>query len=245
MKLYSSLAEWWPLLSPHEEYVEEAGIYGQHLLSAGNQPSRTLVEFGSGGGNNAFYLKNQFTMTLVDASAGMLEVSRELNPDCEHFAGDMRTIRLGREFDRVFIHDAICYMTTAEDLRKAIETAFVHCRPGGGALFAPDFVSENFHASSDHGGTDGKANKGLRYLEWTWDPDPTDSTYTVDYVYLMRSEDGSTQVEHERHFEGLFSRSLWIEILTDVGFQPQVVPFEHSEIDSGTVELFVGVKPAS
>ncbi len=29
----------------------------------------------------------------------------------------------GRQFDAVFVHDAICYMATESDLRKAIETA--------------------------------------------------------------------------------------------------------------------------
>lgn len=241
-KLYSSLAEWWPLLSHPDEYVEEAAIYAKHLASAGNQPSRTMVEFGSGGGNNASHMKQQFQMTLVDLSPGMLAVSRELNPECEHILGDMRTARLEREFDRVFIHDAICYMTTADDLRKAIETAFIHCRPGGAALFAPDFVRETFRASTEHGGNDGE-QRSLRYLDWVWDPDATDSTYLVDYAYILRGADGSIRVEHDRHVEGLFARAEWLQIMKSVGFQAQIVPFEHSEIAPGSAELFVGVKP--
>ena len=63
----------------------------------------------------------------------MLEVSKALNPQCEHILGDMRTLRMDRSFDAVFIHDAIMHMTTREDLRAAMETAFVHCRPGGAA----------------------------------------------------------------------------------------------------------------
>ncbi len=27
MKLYKELADWWPLMSPHTEYEEEAGLY--------------------------------------------------------------------------------------------------------------------------------------------------------------------------------------------------------------------------
>src|SRR3712207_7634231 len=42
---------------------------------------------------------------------------------------------------------SIVYMTTEADLRRAIETAFVHCEPGGAALFAPDHVRENFRPS--------------------------------------------------------------------------------------------------
>lgn len=152
-------------------------------------------------------------MVLVDLSPGMLAVSRRLNPECEHVEGDMRTIRLGRQFDCVFIHDAIVYMTTEADLRRAIETAFVHCEPGGAALFAPDHVRENFRSLIDSGGHDGE-REDLRYLEWTWDPDPTDTTYIVDYAYLLHESDGSVRVVHDRHTEGLFSRGDWLRLLS-------------------------------
>jgi len=241
-KLYSRLADWWPLLSPPAEYSEEAAFYAGHLVRCGNQPARTLLELGSGGGNNASHLKRRFEMTLVDLSAGMLAVSRDLNPECEHVQGDMRTVRLERQFDRVFVHDAICYMTTADDLRKVIETAFVHCRPGGAALFAPDFIRETFRTSTDHGGHDGE-HRGLRYLEWTWDPDPADSTYLVDFAYLLRNEAGEIRVEHDRHLEGLFARAEWLQILTAAGFQAEAVPFEHSGVAAGLLELFIGVRP--
>jgi hypothetical protein len=53
----------------------------------------------------------------------MLELSRGLNPECEHVVGDMRPLHLGRQFDAVFVHDAVMYMTTEDDLRQAMETA--------------------------------------------------------------------------------------------------------------------------
>ena len=167
-------------------------------------------------------------MVLVDQSPGMLDVSRRLNPECEHVEGDMRTVRLEREFDVVFVHDAVAYMTTEADLRRAIETAYVHCKPGGAALFAPDHVRENFPSSTDHGGHDG-VDRALRYLAWTWDPDPADSSYVVDYAYLLRESDGSTRVERDRHVEGLFARADWLRLLGDVGFRAEVVPFELSD----------------
>ena len=46
----------------------------------------------------------------------------------------MRTLRLGRTFDAVLIHDSIMYMTTEADLAAAALTAFVHTRPRGATL---------------------------------------------------------------------------------------------------------------
>ena len=103
-----------------------------------------MLELGSGGGNNAFHLKKEFELTLVDLSADMLAVSKALNPECEHVQGDMRSVRLGRTFDAVFVHDAIEYMTTEDDLRQAVQTVYAHCRPGGVAVLVPDDIAENF-----------------------------------------------------------------------------------------------------
>jgi SAM-dependent methyltransferase len=241
-KLYRELAEWWPLLSAPEEYAEEAAFYQRVLIDASNRPLTTLLELGSGGGNNASHLKKRFSMTLVEPSPNMLGVSRRLNPECEHVQGDMRSVRLGRRFDAVFVHDAIVYMTTEADLRAAIATAFVHCEARGVALFAPDHLRDTFMPSTDHGGHDG-GGRGMRYLEWTWDPDPADNVYLVDYACLLRERDGSLRVEHDRHIEGLFARADWLRWLADAGFRPGVVPFEHSDLPSGEYEVFVATRP--
>lgn len=241
-RLYRDLADWWPLLSPPGDYAEEAAFYHRLLISAATHPPRSLLELGCGGGHNASHLKSHFDLTLVDRSPEMLAQSRALNPECEHVEGDMRTVRLGRTFDCVFIHDAVVYMTTPADLRAAIETAWIHCRPGGSALFAPDHVCENFRPVTSHGGHDGPG-RSMRYLEWTWDPDPTDQTCTVDYAYLLREEDGSVRVVHDRHVEGLFPRDVWMSLLADVGFRARMVPSEHSEMTGGDAEVFVASKP--
>jgi SAM-dependent methyltransferase len=241
-KLYRELAAWWPLMSAPEDYAEEAALYERAMLEGCRRPCRTMLELGSGGGNNASFLKARFAMVLVDPAAGMLYVSRALNPECEHVEGDMRSVRLDRRFDAVFVHDAVCYMTTESDLRQAIETAYVHCEPGGVALFAPDHVRETFHPSTDHGGHDG-ADRAMRYLEWTWDPDPSDTTYVVDYSYVLRGADGRVHVESERHIEGLFPRADWLRWLADAGFDPVVVAIEHSELEPGQYEVFVASKP--
>ena len=242
-KMYEELAAWWPLLSPPGEYEEEAAFYGRALAAACTRPPRTMLELGSGGGNNASHLKAFCEMVLVEPSAAMRALSVALNPECEHFPGDMRSVRLGREFDAVFVHDAVCYMTTEADLRRAIDTAFAHCKPGGAALFAPEYVVEKFSASTDHGGSDGPTH-GIRYLECTWDPDPADTTYIVDYAYLLRMPDGSMRIEHDRHVEGLFARGTWIQLLSEAGFEPRAVPLEHSELAPGSHEVFVARRPA-
>lgn len=234
-KLYEELADWWPLLSPHEDSAEEIAFFLEALNVTEAAPQRTMLELGSGGGSNAFHLKKHFKMTLVDLAPNMLTVSRTFNPECEHIVGDMRSVRLERQFDVVFIHDAIDYMTTEDDLRQAMETAFLHCKPGGVALFIPDHVRESFEESSDEGGSDG-VGRALRYMEWTFDPDPTDSTCITHYVFMLR-EGHTIHVEHDQHTCGLFARADWLQWLSDAGFETERL------VDDYERDVFVATKP--
>jgi SAM-dependent methyltransferase len=201
-----------------------------------------VLELGSGGGHSAFHLKRRFAMTLVDLSDEMLDVSRRLNPDCDHHVGDMRAVRLGRTFDGVLVHDAIDYMVTEADLRSAIETAFVHCRPGGVAVFMPDHIRESFEPSADHGGEDGPGGRGVRYLEWTWDPDPDDGWTLTEYAFLLRQPDGAVRAVHETHRCGLFGRDQWLTFLTQAGFEAEAVP-EVTSDERVPREILVGRRP--
>ena len=232
MKLYDELAEWWPVFSDPKEYRREAAHITRVLRGSTRPAPRTVLELGSGGGNSAFHLKAHFAMTLVDLSPRMLLVSRRLNPECEHIEGDIRTVRLGRTFDAVFVHDAICHMTTEPDLRAVMQTAFEHCGPGGVALFVPDFVRETFIAGTDQGGT-GR----LRFLQWVFDPDPTDSTYVVDFAILLHNQEGEARVVHDRHVQGLFPRARWLHLMREVGLKAVVVN------DDEVRDLFLGRRP--
>lgn len=240
--LYGDLASWWTLLSHPDEYAEEAAIY-RDLILRQRPRTRTLLELGSGGGNNASHLKAAFQMTLSDLSPAMLAVSQALNPELPHHVGDMRTLRLNQIHDAVLIHDAIMYMTTADDLGQAIRTAAMHCRPGGLVLLVPDGIRETMRFETSCGGQDAPDGRGLRYLEWSWDPDPDDSWYFTEYSYLLREADGAVRSVHDRHKEGIFPRETWTRLLAEAGLAPAVFPYEHSSFGDAAYELFVGLKP--
>lgn len=238
-KMYDELALWWPLISDPADYADEAAFFLPLFapVTAATRPGATLLELGSGGGNNALHMKGSFaSVTLVDIAAGMLEVSRKLNPECLHILGDMRTLRLDQTFDAVFIHDAIEYMTTPDELRSAIRTAWVHCKPGGMALFVPDHVRETFEPTTDLGGEDGEG-RSARYLEWTFDPDPNDTSYITDYVFALRVGDGLPSIEADRHVLGLFAEAEWMEMLRAIGFEAYAVT------DNFNRRIFVASRP--
>ena len=229
--LYSDLIGWYHLVDPLGDHEEEADAFEAAFERTVDAPLDTLLELGAGAGHNAVHLKRRFRCTLSDLSEPMLSLNRTLNPECEHLQGDMRTLRLGRTFDAVLVHDAICYMATEDDLLAAARTAFVHTRAGGAAIFAPDCVRETFRETSEViSGDDGV--RALRCVAWTWDPDPADSQAVVDFAFLLRQGTTVTAV-HDRHVEGLFSRAEWERVLASAGY---IVETMHRPIGDGEVD---------
>jgi SAM-dependent methyltransferase len=216
-RLYDDLVPWYALIDPVEDHRVEAEAWAAAFFGAATPRPETLLELGSGRGGNAFHLKRRFRCTLTDLSAKMLASSRELNPECDHVPGDMRTLRLGRTFDAVLVHDAVAYLTSEQDLFAAAQTAFAHTRKGGAALFAPDCTRETFREETDLHSRD-EGPRSLRCLEWRFDPDPADGTYVVEYAFLLR-EGRETRFVHDRHACGLFERAAWLRILRSAGYR--------------------------
>ena len=220
MHMYSDLAPWFHLLTHPSDYTDEAAFVTRVVDEVVDGSARTLLELGSGGGNNASHLKQRFQCTLTDISPEMLALSRTVNPECEHLEGDMRALRLGRTFDVVFVHDAISYVTTEEDLGAAIETAAMHARPGGVVILVPDATTEIFKPQTDHGGHDGDDGRSLRYLEWTHAPEPPGaSTYVTDYAIVARGPGTELRVVHDRHTLGLFPQATWTRLIVEAGLE--------------------------
>jgi len=224
-----------PLLSPAADHAEEAASL-LRILALPTAAKRTLLELGAGGGNLASHLTGTFEMTLTDLSPEMLQLSQSLNPAAEHLEGDMRTLRLGREFDVVLIHDAVMYCTTLEDLKAAIATAAVHCRVGGTVVVLPDYVRESFASQTHTGGSDAADGRGMRYVEWSFDPDPSDCTYETHYALVLREANGEVRVEADRHIEGLYAEAEWLHVFRSAGLSPRVV------LDEWSRHIFVAKK---
>ena len=243
--LYAELAGWWPVISPPAEYADDGAVINA-IFAAAELPVLTVLDLGSGGGHVALHVKHGRSMTLVDQSADMIEVSRQLNPDCEHVEGDMRTLRLGRQFDAVLVHDAIDYVTSQHDLGRVIRTAFTHCRPGGIAVFAPDHTAETFRAGSGGGGGHDGTGRQASFRERTSDPVPGDDWILAEYEFTLRDADGRVRVVPEAHRLGSFRRDTWLTLLQAAGFAVDVQRSAHRGNGASSAKVvFVGRRDAS
>ena len=228
--MYTDAADWFVLLTPPEHYTGEAAWVLERIPN-----TRSLLELGSGGGHLASHFGGVDEVVLSDLSPQMLESSKRLNPAREHVEGDMRTLRLGRSFDVVLIHDAIGYMLTEQDLDAAFTTAAAHLTPGGKVIVMPDVVEEKYSDATSHGGSDHEDGRGMRYLEWQFRSQDADAThYEVHYSLMLRSADGAVEVLHDQHQIGLFPSETWIDRLRAAGFEVE------QEVDDWDRKVFIG-----
>jgi len=117
--------------------------------------------------------------------------------------------------------------------------AYVHLRPGGAAIFAPDGVRDDFTDATELLECT-RGSRAMRGVQWTWDPDPSDDTVQTDYAFVLR--DGTrTEVAHEIHVSGMFPRATWLDLLSGVGFKTELI--ERPLDDEGRTDLiFLGIK---
>ncbi len=99
-----------------------------------------------------------------------------------------------------------------------------------------------WRARADCGGHDGDG-RALRYLEWSYDPDPSDSLCTTQYAFLLR-EGGQVRVVHDEHEGGLFPRETWLALCREAGFEPEMQSYRHSEVEAD-LEVILCRKPGA
>ena len=219
MKVYTSLAPWWSVLTPPGTYDVEAEFF-LSLLGADIQ---SILELGAGIGAIASSFPAHLERILVDRSAEMLNESKKRNPTAEHICSCAFDLYLSHRVDAVLIHDSIMYMTNIGQLEEMFACGYRHLNPEGRILVVPDVVREYFHEHALSGGAE-EDNKSIQMMEWHWDPNPHDQTYQMELSLLMR-EDGTVHAHHESHTLGLFTIKEYCDALEKVGF---------SAIDVGT-----------
>ncbi len=250
-RLYEDLADLWPLLSPPEDYAPEARCVRELIAEALGPASpgerRSLIELGAGGGHTLSHLGDDFDLVAADLSPAMLANSAALNPGIEHLVADMRTMRLGRRFDAVLIHDAVDYMTTEQDAQAAIRTAAAHLRPGGVCILAPTYTLETFEDHDIACDYRRDARREVFYTSYVR-RDPAADRFTLTMTLFVRRfgrGDGGMRIIVDDHPCGLFSQANWRSWMAEAGFVVEVhsLTLPREGMDGGAVDIaaFVGV----
>jgi ubiquinone/menaquinone biosynthesis C-methylase UbiE len=209
---YNDLAWTEDWLADPAEYEDEVMVYVDLIKRTAVEPPSTLLHLGSGAGGHDRIFKQHFTVTGVDLSLGMLNKARVAHPDIEYLEGDMRTLRLNRQFDAVVIPDSIDYMASQDDLRQAIQTAVAHLKTSGVLLVVAKteetFQNNNFAYTGEKDGVH------VTLLENNYINPFRPNTYEATFVYLIRQQ-GELTIHTDHQVLGLFSQATWEKMFND------------------------------
>lgn len=144
MNVFGNYAHYYDLLYRDKDYAGEVQFV--HKLLQNYAPStKSILELGCGTGSHAVLLAKQgYQVHGVDLSADMLKrasdrlshLPTELASRLEFSQGDIRNIRINKQFDAVIsLFHVISYQTTNEDLQAALATAKIHLKPSGIFIF--------------------------------------------------------------------------------------------------------------
>lgn len=215
MRMYSDLAWIWPIISPPEDYIEEALEFTRIIKNN----RATMLHLGCGGGHLDRTLKDHFKITGVDLSPTMLELAEKLNPECNYQIGDMRNVKLKETFDSVLIADSISYMLTEKDLQKAFQTAYDHLEPGGLFITYAEATKETFANNKVSHSTHQQDSLDILFIENLYDCNPQDTIYEAVFMFLIRQDGKILALETDKHTLGIFPLRTWKETLEKVGFE--------------------------
>lgn len=224
LRLYSDLAWLWPMWGDSHagsEYEKYCNFIISKVNGFKHRELKTLLNLGCGGGKNLDTLKKHYDCTGLDISPDMLRLAQELNPECSFVQADMRSFKLGRRFDFIFIDDAITYMLNRDDLEQVFIRSHDHLETGGVMVVTPDATTETFkqndtqvfHSipSEQHPDTE------VVFITSNYCRDLATEQSEGVFVYLIRHK-GELKVENEVHQFGLFPLRVWRELLIKAGF---------------------------
>lgn len=166
---YGELARFYDAQYGSKDYRSEVRRLEAIARRFGRSGGTSWLDVACGTGRHLEVLRGRHECVGVDASPQMLRIARLRLPDVRLVRGDMRSFRLGQEFDVVTcLFSAIGHLTTERDVERAFRTLARHLKPGGVAIVEPWILPS-------------RAKPGHLHLVTYRDP-------TVTFVRLAHSE---------------------------------------------------------
>lgn len=145
MSAFDDYAAYYDEMYADKDYAAEVS-YVETLIREHAQPGAlSILDLGSGTGRHAIELASRgYSVRGIDLSASMVTLaearkstlSEDLQRNVSFSVGDVRSIRLGAQFDVVLaLFHVASYQTTNDDFLAFLATARLHMRPGGVLIF--------------------------------------------------------------------------------------------------------------
>ncbi len=234
--LHSTLAKYYDRIYSFKDYLDEAvrvqNLIIKYLESGGN----TILDVACGTGLHLKYLKDDFSCTGADISKSMLKIARKNVKGVTFKEADMKTLRLGKQFDVITcLLSSVGYVKTDASLKRTIENFSKHLKKGGVALIEPSHAGSFYLKGEPRITTyDGKEVKIARIN----DVKTRQATAVLNMHIIIAERGKDAKYFMDAHELGLFGINKTLGIMKEAGFKSKY-------LKNGLMlgrELFIGIK---
>ena len=201
-----------------KDYGKEAAYVTEVIASQGQPEQSRLLDVACGTGMHLRHLREHFEVEGLDLSPDFLAMAQENNPGVPFHSGDMRDFNLERRYDVITcLFSSIGYMTSLDDLRKAIANLGGHLLPQGVLLVEPWLRPEQWNVGRVHMiSVDGEDLKIVRMNTTSREGDIS----CFDMHYLIGTPEGVSHF-NEEHRAGLYTVDQMTDAFERAGLRPE------------------------
>lgn len=241
-ELYRKFARYYDLIYQWMDYRGESEFIEMAVERYKTSEGAELLDVACGTGGHAHYLNESFQVTGFDINPEMLSIAQEKLPEMEFIHGDMKEMKLEREFDVIIcLFSAINYNTNLNELYETIKRFYDHLKLGGIFIFDLGFCTENWEEGRML--VDAVVEGDLQLARISQSR-LQEGVFNANFVFLVK-EDGKMDFEIDQHQIGVFSTLDVKKTLKNIGFDCHIYSgYNDQEWDeeSGERPVFVCLK---
>lgn len=219
--------------------MEWTAIVQEHFQ---DDPTLEILDLGTGGGHHLFHLFHQCpnlrSGLAVDLSEEMLSRVDSILPQVETRQGDMTSLKFGRSFPLICVHDSFCYLAAEKQIQDLFSNIKEHLTHDGLAFVKLDAVKDSFAGPYRYLTSFEDEDYQLTLTHYEWDPNNRDTW--IEVVYLFLEQRGSELVtREERHRLGLFHQSDLLKMARSVDLEGEILPLQRWDEDRENLLLLL------
>ncbi len=202
--IFDKYSEYYDLLYSDKDYTREVNFVNELFVRNSVVHGSEILELGCGTGKHAkLFSELGYKLVGVDQSEEMIKkacIINEGNNKLEFIVGDVRNVRIQKQFDVVIsLFHVTSYQTSNEDLFNMFETAGLHLKEGGLFVFdcwyGPAVLTDKPQVRIKR-----FSNEKINILRIA-EPEiyPNENLVDVNFTIQIKSFDGSQEEIKEKH----------------------------------------------